>query len=79
MTSFYWTITAGHLMLTWWRISFSRKESYEWNDQRVFRHRSIDHVKDALGRRVAGRQPPHTLSKNWKELFWKSGAESPNS
>ncbi|GFS77298.1 transposable element Tcb2 transposase [Trichonephila clavipes] len=29
------TITAGHIMLTWWRISFSRKESYEWNGQRV--------------------------------------------
>ncbi|GFW89947.1 transposable element Tcb2 transposase [Trichonephila clavipes] len=24
-----------HLVLTWWRISFSRKESYEWNGQRV--------------------------------------------
>ncbi|GFX25340.1 transposable element Tcb2 transposase [Trichonephila clavipes] len=23
------------IVLTWWRISFSRKESYEWNDLRV--------------------------------------------
>ncbi|GFU58652.1 transposable element Tcb2 transposase [Trichonephila clavipes] len=35
----------------------------------------IEHVWDALGRRVAGPQ----LSKNWKELFWKSGTEYPNS
>ncbi|GFY15601.1 transposable element Tcb2 transposase [Trichonephila clavipes] len=28
-------VTAGHIVLTWWRISFSRKESYKWNDQRV--------------------------------------------
>ncbi|GFV11644.1 transposable element Tcb2 transposase [Trichonephila clavipes] len=39
----------------------------------------IEHVWDALGRRVAGRQPPHKLSENWKELFWKSGTEYPNS
>ncbi|GFV66949.1 transposable element Tcb2 transposase [Trichonephila clavipes] len=26
---------AGHIVLTSWRISFSRKESYEWNGQRV--------------------------------------------
>ncbi|GFV83444.1 transposable element Tcb2 transposase [Trichonephila clavipes] len=38
----------------------------------------IEHVWDALGRRVAGRHPPN-FSKNWKELFWKSGAEYPNS
>ncbi|GFW42795.1 transposable element Tcb2 transposase [Trichonephila clavipes] len=24
-----------HIVLTWWRISFLRKESYEWNGQRV--------------------------------------------
>ncbi|GFU50160.1 transposable element Tcb2 transposase [Trichonephila clavipes] len=24
-----------HIVLTWWRTSFSRKESYEWNGQRV--------------------------------------------
>ncbi|GFW91240.1 transposable element Tcb2 transposase [Trichonephila clavipes] len=29
----------------------------------------IEHVWDALGRQVAGRQPPYKLSKNWKELF----------
>ncbi|GFV04038.1 transposable element Tcb2 transposase [Trichonephila clavipes] len=28
-----------------------------------------EHVWDALGRRVAGCQPPHTNSKNWKELL----------
>ncbi|GFT85417.1 transposable element Tcb2 transposase [Trichonephila clavipes] len=39
----------------------------------------IEHVWDALGRRVAGRQTPHKLSKIWKELFWKSGTEYPNS
>ncbi|GFX94708.1 transposable element Tcb2 transposase [Trichonephila clavipes] len=40
----------------------------------------IDHVWDALGRRFAGHQPPtHKLSKNWKELFRKSGTEYPNS
>ncbi|GFX13733.1 transposable element Tcb2 transposase [Trichonephila clavipes] len=39
----------------------------------------IEHVWDALGRRVAGRQIPPKLSKNWKELFWKSGTEYPNS
>ncbi|GFT54589.1 transposable element Tcb2 transposase [Trichonephila clavipes] len=41
----------------------------------------IKHVWDALGRRVSGCQPPppHKLSKNWKELFWKSGTEYPNS
>ncbi|GFW97145.1 transposable element Tcb2 transposase [Trichonephila clavipes] len=25
----------SHIVITWWRISFSRKESYEWNGQRV--------------------------------------------
>ncbi|GFV11310.1 transposable element Tcb2 transposase [Trichonephila clavipes] len=35
----------------------------------------IEHVWDALERRVAGHQPPPKLSKNWKELFWKSGTE----
>ncbi|GFV09913.1 hypothetical protein TNCV_2318431 [Trichonephila clavipes] len=40
----------------------------------------IEHVWDALGRRVAGHQPtPQTLSKNWKEFFWKSGTEYPYS
>ncbi|GFX52101.1 transposable element Tcb2 transposase [Trichonephila clavipes] len=39
----------------------------------------IENVWDALERRVAGRQPPPKLSKNWKELFWKSGIEYPNS
>ncbi|GFX20700.1 transposable element Tcb2 transposase [Trichonephila clavipes] len=39
----------------------------------------IEHVWDALGKRVAGRQPPPKLSKNWKELFWKSGTEYLNS
>ncbi|GFW70849.1 transposable element Tcb2 transposase [Trichonephila clavipes] len=39
----------------------------------------IEHVWDALGIRVAGRQPPRKLSKNWKELFWKSETEYPNS
>ncbi|GFW81815.1 transposable element Tcb2 transposase [Trichonephila clavipes] len=39
----------------------------------------IEHVWDALGRRVAGHQIPPQLSKNWKELFWKSGTEYPNS
>ncbi|GFX13461.1 transposable element Tcb2 transposase [Trichonephila clavipes] len=39
----------------------------------------IEHVWDALGRRVAGHPLPHKLSKNWKELFWKSGTEYPNS
>ncbi|GFT70593.1 transposable element Tcb2 transposase [Trichonephila clavipes] len=24
-----------HIVLTWWRISFSRKASYEWNGQRI--------------------------------------------
>ncbi|GFV79771.1 transposable element Tcb2 transposase [Trichonephila clavipes] len=38
----------------------------------------IELVWDALVRRVARRQPPK-LSKNWKELFWKSGTEYPNS
>ncbi|GFV67222.1 transposable element Tcb2 transposase [Trichonephila clavipes] len=28
-------VTTGHIVLTWWRISFSRKGSYEWNGQRV--------------------------------------------
>ncbi|GFV44519.1 transposable element Tcb2 transposase [Trichonephila clavipes] len=28
-------VTAGHIVLTSWRIPFSRNESYEWNDQRV--------------------------------------------
>ncbi|GFX85561.1 transposable element Tcb2 transposase [Trichonephila clavipes] len=37
----------------------------------------IEHVWDALGRRVADLTPK--LSKNWKELFWKSGTEYPNS
>ncbi|GFV80402.1 transposable element Tcb2 transposase [Trichonephila clavipes] len=39
----------------------------------------IEHVWDALVRRVAGRQLPSKLSRNWKELFWKSGTEYPNS
>ncbi|GFT85783.1 transposable element Tcb2 transposase [Trichonephila clavipes] len=39
---------------------------------------SIEHVWDALGRRVDCRHP-HKLSKNWKELFWKSGTEYPKS
>ncbi|GFW33870.1 transposable element Tcb2 transposase [Trichonephila clavipes] len=28
-------VTAGHIVLASWRIPFSRKESYEWNGQRV--------------------------------------------
>ncbi|GFV98998.1 transposable element Tcb2 transposase [Trichonephila clavipes] len=39
----------------------------------------IEHVWDALGRRVVGPNHPHKLSKKWKELFWKSGIEYPNS
>ncbi|GFY07996.1 hypothetical protein TNCV_2580281 [Trichonephila clavipes] len=35
----------------------------------------LEHVWDVLRRRVAGHQPPK-LSKNWKELFWKSGKSS---
>ncbi|GFV30673.1 hypothetical protein TNCV_3931951 [Trichonephila clavipes] len=31
----------------------------------------IEHVWDALGRRVLAANHPHKLSKNWKELFWK--------
>ncbi|GFV57028.1 transposable element Tcb2 transposase [Trichonephila clavipes] len=56
-----------HIVLTWWRISFSRKESYECNDQRM---NPIDHVWDALGRRVAGHQPPpQTLQELGKALL----------
>ncbi|GFY14861.1 transposable element Tcb2 transposase [Trichonephila clavipes] len=39
----------------------------------------IEHIWDALGRRVAGHQPPHKRSKNCKDLFLKSGTEYPNS
>ncbi|GFW41037.1 transposable element Tcb2 transposase [Trichonephila clavipes] len=39
----------------------------------------IEYVWDALGRQVAGRQLPPNFSKNWKDLFWKSGTEYPNS
>ncbi|GFS49153.1 transposable element Tcb2 transposase [Trichonephila clavipes] len=39
----------------------------------------IEHVWNALERRVAGHQLPHKISKSWKELFWKSGTEYPNS
>ncbi|GFV86326.1 transposable element Tcb2 transposase [Trichonephila clavipes] len=39
----------------------------------------IEHVWDALGRRVAGHQRPLTNSQELKELFWKSGTEYPNS
>ncbi|GFY06287.1 transposable element Tcb2 transposase [Trichonephila clavipes] len=39
----------------------------------------IEHVWDALGKRVADRPPPKKLYKNWKELFWKSETEYPNS
>ncbi|GFX97609.1 transposable element Tcb2 transposase [Trichonephila clavipes] len=39
----------------------------------------IEHVWNSLGRRVAGRQPPPQTLQNWKELFWKSGTEYPNS
>ncbi|GFT56202.1 transposable element Tcb2 transposase [Trichonephila clavipes] len=39
----------------------------------------IEHVWDALGRRVAGRQlPPQTLQE-LERAFWKSGTEYPNS
>ncbi|GFU39678.1 transposable element Tcb2 transposase [Trichonephila clavipes] len=40
---------------------------------------SIEYVWDALGRRVAGRQPPSQTLQELKELFWKSGTEYPNS
>ncbi|GFX83629.1 transposable element Tcb2 transposase [Trichonephila clavipes] len=40
----------------------------------------IEHVWDALGRdELLAANHPHKLSKNWKELFWKSGTEYPNS
>ncbi|GFW55960.1 transposable element Tcb2 transposase [Trichonephila clavipes] len=39
----------------------------------------IEHVWDALGRRVAAANHPHKLSKNWKDLFFNSGTEYPNS
>ncbi|GFX99643.1 transposable element Tcb2 transposase [Trichonephila clavipes] len=39
----------------------------------------IEHVWDALGRRVSGRQPPPQTLQIWKELFWESGTEYPNS
>ncbi|GFS55684.1 DUF1758 domain-containing protein [Trichonephila clavipes] len=37
----------------------------------------IEHVFDALGRRFADRQPPHKLSKNWKEFFWMKIGQLP--
>ncbi|GFV23821.1 transposable element Tcb2 transposase [Trichonephila clavipes] len=37
----------------------------------------IEHVWDALGRRVAATNHPHKLSKNWKEPFWKVGLNTP--
>ncbi|GFX47101.1 transposable element Tcb2 transposase [Trichonephila clavipes] len=38
----------------------------------------IEHVWDALGRQVAGRQPPpQTLQELEKKLFWKSGNRTP--
>ncbi|GFX45937.1 hypothetical protein TNCV_2255141 [Trichonephila clavipes] len=43
------------------------------------RHESPEHVWDALGRRVAGRQPPPTNSQELKELLWKNGTQYPNS
>ncbi|GFV08791.1 transposable element Tcb2 transposase [Trichonephila clavipes] len=39
----------------------------------------IEHVWDALGDKLVAANHPHKLSKNWKELFWKSGTEYPNS
>ncbi|GFV21645.1 transposable element Tcb2 transposase [Trichonephila clavipes] len=40
----------------------------------------IKHVWDALGRRVAGRQPPpQILQELERALFWKSGTQYPNS
>ncbi|GFT66989.1 transposable element Tcb2 transposase [Trichonephila clavipes] len=39
----------------------------------------IKHVWDALGRQLLAANHPHKLSKNRKELFWKSGTEYPNS
>ncbi|GFY12169.1 transposable element Tcb2 transposase [Trichonephila clavipes] len=39
----------------------------------------IEHVWDALQDELLATNHPHKLSKNWKELFWKSGTEYPNS
>ncbi|GFV54631.1 hypothetical protein TNCV_3578841 [Trichonephila clavipes] len=39
----------------------------------------IEHVWDALEDELLAAKHPHKLSKNWKELFWKSGTEYPNS
>ncbi|GFS78609.1 transposable element Tcb1 transposase [Trichonephila clavipes] len=39
----------------------------------------IEHVWDALGNEFLATNHPHKLSKNWKERFWKSGAEYLNS
>ncbi|GFU83223.1 transposable element Tcb2 transposase [Trichonephila clavipes] len=39
----------------------------------------IKHVWDALGKgELLAANHPHKLSKNWKELFWKSGQNTPN-
>ncbi|GFY30858.1 transposable element Tcb2 transposase [Trichonephila clavipes] len=39
----------------------------------------IEYVWDAQKDELLVANHPHTLSKNWKELFWKSGTEYPNS
>ncbi|GFU47238.1 hypothetical protein TNCV_1299131 [Trichonephila clavipes] len=43
--------------------SFSRKESYEWNGQRVLRHEFKKHVCGRSRKTVACRQPLSKLSK----------------
>ncbi|GFW50834.1 putative DD41D transposase [Trichonephila clavipes] len=40
------------------------------------RHESIEHIWDALGRRVAGRQPPHKLSRARKSSSRRSSFRS---
>ncbi|GFU09869.1 transposable element Tcb2 transposase [Trichonephila clavipes] len=68
-----------HQLLTSWRIPFSRKESYdmEWPACSPDMN-PIEHVGDALGRRVAGRQPPpQTLQELERAVLEEWGQNPP--
>ncbi|GFU47259.1 hypothetical protein TNCV_1299281 [Trichonephila clavipes] len=70
-------VTAGHIMLTWWRISFRGRNRTNGKINVFSDINPIEHVWDSLEDELLAANHFHKLSKNWKELFWESGDRIP--